>query len=100
SGLHPGLGYGSPAFERSLRETQRMGGNWVSLTPFGRVWDLKSTGVDPTFEAPFDVNYAAIAKAVDQAHARGLKVMLVPHLWVESGGWRAEIDPEGDAGWA
>lgn len=99
SGLHPGLGYGSAAFERSLHETQRMGGNWVSLTPFGRVWDLKSSGVDPTFEAPFEENYAAIARAVGQAHARGLKVMLVPHLWVESGGWRAEIDPEGDAGW-
>jgi hypothetical protein len=33
------------------------------------------------------------------AHARGLSVMLVPHLWVESGGWRAEIEPGSDAGW-
>jgi hypothetical protein len=34
------------------------------------------------------------------AHARGLKVMVVPHLWVESGEWRAKIDPGTDAGWA
>jgi len=27
-------------------------------------------------------------------------VMLVPHLWVESGDWRATIDPRTDAGWA
>jgi hypothetical protein len=25
--------------------------------------------------------------------------MLVPHLWVESGDWRALIDPKNDAGW-
>lgn len=99
SSLHPGLGYGSEAYQRTLRETRRLGGNWVSLTPFGRVWDLKSTGVDPTFEAPFAENYVAIQHAVEQAHAQGLRVMLVPHLWVESGEWRAEIDPGDDAGW-
>ncbi len=38
--------------------------------------------------------------AIGMAHARGLKVMLVPHLWVESGEWRALIDPKTDAGWA
>src|SRR5262249_7520961 len=35
-----------------------------------------------------------------QAHARGLHVFLVPHLWVETGGWRALIDPGSPAGWA
>jgi hypothetical protein len=34
-----------------------------------------------------------------QAHADGLRVLLVPHLWVESGEWRGEIDPRSDAGW-
>ncbi len=38
--------------------------------------------------------------AVRQAHARGLRVFLVPHLWVETGDWRALIDPGDDAGWA
>ncbi|MCA9628931.1 MAG: hypothetical protein KC766_14730 [Myxococcales bacterium] len=99
SSLHPGLGYGSEAYQRTLRETRRLGGTWVSLTPFGRVWDLSSTGVDPTFEAPFKENFVALQHAVEQAHAQGLRVMLVPHLWVESGGWRAEIDPADDAGW-
>lgn len=99
SALRPGVGYGTEAFERSLHETARLGGTWVSLTPFGRVWDLESTGVDLSFEAPFSENRAALKRAVQTAHARGLKVMLVPHLWVESGGWRAEIDPKSDAGW-
>jgi hypothetical protein len=99
SALHPGHGYGSPAFERGLDEAVRLGATWISLTPFGRTWDLKATGIDKTFELPLAENQRGLRKAVKQAHARGLKVLLVPHLWVESGGWRGEIDPETDEGW-
>jgi hypothetical protein len=63
------------------------------------VADLGGSGIDPTFEAPFEKNRDAIARAIAMAHARGLHVMLVPHLWVESGEWRAKIDPGSDAGW-
>jgi hypothetical protein len=97
---HPGVGYGSPAFERTLDEAVRNGATWISLTPFGRTWDLAPTGIDLTFEAPFEDNEKAILRAMDQAHARGLRVFLVPHLWVETGGWRALIDPGSVAGWA
>jgi hypothetical protein len=96
---HPGVGYGSAANARTIDEAARMGATWVSFTPFGRVWDLKSTGVDLTFEADFADNRRAVLDAIRQAHARGLKVFLVPHLWVETGGWRALIDPGSDAGW-
>ena len=47
----------------------------------------------PTFETPYDVNFPRVLTAIGMAHARGLKVMVVPHLWVESGEWRAQIDP-------
>ncbi len=97
---HPGVGYGSPAYVRTVDEAARMGATWVSLTPFGRTWDLAPTGIDLTYEAPFEENRRAVLAAVRQAHARGLRVFLVPHLWVETGGWRALIDPGDDAGWA
>ena len=48
SALHPGRGYGSPAWLRTLDEARAMGATWVSLTVFGRVWDLGSAGLDPT----------------------------------------------------
>ena len=96
---HPNRGYGSAAYERTLDETKRMGATWIAVTAFGRVHDLSGRGVDPTFEQPFEQNRAAITKAIGQAHARGLRVMLVPHLWVESSQWRAEIDPKTEAGW-
>ncbi|HXK16364.1 MAG TPA: hypothetical protein VNG33_01070, partial [Polyangiaceae bacterium] len=99
SALHPGRGYGSPYFERGLDEAVRLGATWISLTPFGRAWDLQATGIDKTFELPLAENQRGMLRAVQQAHERGLRVLLVPHLWVESGGWRAEIDPPTDEGW-
>jgi hypothetical protein len=99
NGYHPGVGYGSPAYDRTLVEARAMGATWIALTPFGRVADLSGTGVDFTFEAPFERNRRDITRAVAMAHAHGLHVMLVPHLWVESGDWRALIDPKSDANW-
>lgn len=100
SALHPDRGYGSAAFERTLDEAARMGATWISLTPFGRVADLSPTGVALTFEQPFEANKHAVSSAVRAAHARGLCVLLVPHLWVESGGWRGEIEAGDDEAWA
>lgn len=100
SSLHPGKGYGTAAYDRTLDEVVRWGGNWVSLTPFGRTFDLKPSGVDLTFEAPFEETRRAVLDAIRMAHGHGLRVLLVPHLWVETGQWRAEIDPGTEDGWA
>jgi len=96
---HPGLGYGSGAFDRTLAECTQMGASWIAITPFGRVNDLDERGIDLTFESPFAKNRDDVRRAIRMAHARGLHVMLVPHIWVESGGWRALIDPKTDDGW-
>lgn len=99
---HAGKGYGTEASARAMDEAVRMGATWISLTTFGRVWELSSTGVDLVFEAPFEENRRNVLAAIRQAHDRGLKVLLVPHLWVETGGWRALMNPGGgtDEGWA
>jgi hypothetical protein len=97
---HPNVGYGSPAYARTLGECRAMGATWIALTAFGRVGGLDGLGVDPTFEQPFEKNRTDVRRAIAMAHAHGLRVMLVPHLWVESGKWRGEIDPGTDAGWA
>lgn len=99
NGYHQGVGYGSEAYGRTLDECREMGASWVAITPFGRVNDLTGRGVDPTFEQPFEKNQKDVRRAIEMAHARGLRVMLVPHLWVESGEWRAKIDPGSPEGW-
>jgi hypothetical protein len=100
NGYHPGVGYGSLAYDRTLAEARAMGATWVAVTPFGRVADLHGAGVDLTFEQPFADNRRDVARAIAMAHARGLRVLLVPHMWVESGEWRALVNPGTDEGWA
>jgi len=100
SARHPDRGYGSDRYEVALDEAALMGATWVSLTPFGRVRDLDPEGVDLSFEAPFAQNRRDIVYAIRQARERGLRVMVVPHLWVESGDWRALINPPDDEAWA
>ncbi len=72
--LHPDVGYGSAAYARQLENCERMGATWIALTPFGRIADLSGTGVDPTFETPYDLNFPRVITAIRMAHARGLKV--------------------------
>lgn len=93
SRVQPGRGYGSLRFAETLREVEGLGANWVSLTVFGRVWDLRSRRIEPSFEASLAETTEAVCRSVSMAHERGLRVLLVPHIWVETGGWRAELDP-------
>lgn len=99
SSQHPGLGYGSDASEALLDELVRLGANAISITPFGRIWSLSSTRITPDFEWSFAENRAGVLKLARAAKARGLRVLLIPHLWVETTGWRGEIDPGTEAGW-
>lgn len=99
SSLHPGRGYGTESSEALLDHLASMGVNWISITPFGRIWDLRSTEILMDFEAPYEENREAVRRVVAQAHARGIRVLVIPHLWVEMGGWRGEIDPGSPEGW-
>jgi hypothetical protein len=96
----PGRGYGTPYTEALLDHLASMGVNWISITPFGRIWDLHSTVIDLDFEAPYEENRAAVRRMIAQAHARGIRVLVIPHLWVETGGWRGEIELGSEERWA
>lgn len=97
SALHPDRGYGTAAYESTLSSVRSLGANWIALTVFGRIASLESTAISLSFEQPFPINRAAVLRAVHQAHRAGLKVFLVPHLWVESGEWRGELAPKNGA---
>jgi len=99
SSQQPDRGYGTAYSAELLDELVRLGANWISVTPFARIWSLKSTEIVMDFEAPYQKNRQDLKAMIAQAHARGLKVLIIPHLWVETGGWRGEIDPGSDPGW-
>lgn len=100
SSQQPGRGYGTAYTEALLDHLAGMGVTWISLTPFGRIWALHSTSILMDFEAPYPANRAAVKRMIEQAHARGMRVLVIPHLWVETEGWRGEIEPAGPNGWA
>jgi hypothetical protein len=99
SSQQSGRGYGSEYSAALLDELVRMGANAISITPFGRVWSLHSTTINMDFEQPYPQNRVAIGRMIAQAKARGLRVLLIPHLWIETGGWRGDMDPGSEAGW-
>jgi hypothetical protein len=100
SSQQAGRGYGTAYSEELLDELVRLGANAISITPFGRIWSLDSTRIALDFELPYEENRRGIARMIAQAKARGLRVLLIPHLWVETSGWRGEIDPSTPARWA
>ncbi len=99
SSLFPNRGYGTRSSAQLLDYLAQRGVTWVSITPFGRIWDLHGTEIAMDFEAPYEDNRRAVREIVQQAHARGMRVLVIPHLWVETGGWRGEIDPGSPEGW-
>ncbi|MDP3278545.1 MAG: hypothetical protein Q8Q09_25370 [Deltaproteobacteria bacterium] len=101
SSAHPNVGYGTAASANALDELATLGCNWVSITPFGRQWDLQHTEIHLDFEQPFAANRLAVLRVIEQAHQRHLRVLLVPHLWIDRPGlWRGEIDPGSESRWA
>lgn len=87
------MGYGTAACEEALDEIAALGATWISLTPFGRVDDLQDTFILHDFEIPVAQNERRLLSTARAARARGLRVALIPHLYVMNGEWRGEIEP-------
>jgi hypothetical protein len=85
--------YGSEASEKSLRKLAELGVDWISLMPFG--FHRGEAGLTFGGEHVWETD-ASIVAATRQAHDRGIRVLLKPHVW-----GRAELRMEtwGDAEW-
>ncbi|MHB1390918.1 MAG: glycoside hydrolase family 113 [Thermoleophilia bacterium] len=91
--------YASDASRVSLTDMRATGANYVAITPTQYMTrsDSVSFGPDPSGRTATD---AAVIRAIDDAHARGLKVMLKPHVDVIEGDvWRGDIKPADTAAW-
>jgi hypothetical protein len=94
------VGYGTGRAESALEELAALPAGWVSLTPFGRMDDVDSTDILHDFEIPARENEERIRRTARAARAQGMRVALIPHLWIVSGEWRGRIDPGSEDGWA
>jgi hypothetical protein len=91
------VGYGTEPSEQALVEIAKTGATWISLTPFGRMDNLETPVIKDYFEIMAKENDARIQKTAAFARSLGLKVALIPHIWVETGEWRGEIEMKSDA---
>jgi hypothetical protein len=93
------VGYGSARCEIAIEEVADLGATWISITPFGRMDDLEAIDLEHDFEIPVARNEELIRRTAAMARANGLKVAIIPHLYVMSGEWRGEIDPGSADAW-
>jgi hypothetical protein len=93
------VGYGTALSELAIEELADLPAGWISLTPFGRMDDLDSTDILHDFEIPVEENEERIRRTALAVRAHGMRVALIPHLWVVSGQWRGRIDPGSEDGW-
>jgi len=89
--------YTSPASAVSLDDLKVTGANWASLlvTYYMNGKSANAMSVDAV-KTPTDGD---VRQAIRDMHARGIKVMLKPHVDVDDGTWRGEITPANAASW-
>ena len=85
-------GYGSAASAEALDHARSIGADAVSITPFGWMRGLDATEIG-SIDRPEAETDARLEAVIAQAKARGMRVVLKPHLWVGRGAWRGEIRP-------
>lgn len=93
-----GREWGTDAFADELDRLVDLGVNWVAIHPYATIGadgSLRWRELDP--EAP----PTWIERPIREAHARGLKIFIKPHLayWGSPFSWRGEIAFEGEEAW-
>jgi hypothetical protein len=100
--LHRGeVGYGSDASRRQLDEIQALGGNWITVTDFVYMPDVKR----PTLRWGGDrsLSNQRLARTIRDAKARGIQVLMKPHLWSNQfwtgDEWHGTVAMQNEADW-
>jgi hypothetical protein len=86
-----GREWGSDGFGAELDELAGMGVNWVSIHPYGRI------RADGSIESRLRDGEEApdwIARPIREAHARGMSILVIPHVayWGSPWSWRGAIE--------
>lgn len=93
-----GAEWGSDALPPALDELSELGVNWVAFHPYARILGdgtVQWRPIDP-YDPP-----EWLTRPIREAHARGMKVMVTPHLayWGGPFSWRGDIRFEDEAAW-
>jgi Ca2+-binding RTX toxin-like protein len=89
--------FAASASEQSMDEIVAMRANSIAITPSYYV--SSKTSSDIYADPKKTESLANIANAIDDAHARGLTVLLKPHVDSLDGTWRAKLTPSDVGAW-
>ena len=89
----------------TLDHLAKLGSTSVSLTPFGWMESASSATIGGEHVEAAAMPRGGetrdrVREAAAQARARGMEVMLKPHIWIRGGAWRGGIDPGGEEAWS
>ncbi len=90
-------GYAAPASELALDEIVDLGANAVVLTPTGYQDD--GFAALPATDSGRTPTMVAVAQAIQWATERELRVVLKPHIDLDSGEWRGTLRPADPDAW-
>ncbi len=91
-----GREWGTDGFGVELEDLATLGVTWVSIHPYARI---EADGEVRWRALDADRPPAWLARPIEEAHRRGLGIMIIPHLayWGSPFAWRGEIVFEGPA---
>lgn len=94
-----GAEWGTASMDATLDDLAALGVNWVSIHPYARI---RADGL--VEHRPFDPDDPPewLARPLREAHARGMKLMVTPHLayWGSPFAWRGAITFGSTPSWA
>jgi sugar phosphate isomerase/epimerase len=90
----PGHPFGGTSAQTELEATKQLGATAVAIIPFLWQADTSSTKII----RGSDMSDDDLRKAIRQAHALGLYVIVKPHVWVPKS-WAGAVEPKSEAAW-
>lgn len=94
-----GQEWGTDSIGPTLEDLRSVGANWVATHPYARITatgEVRFRPIDPRHPP------AHLVRPILEAHARGLKILIKPHLgyWGSPFSWRGEIAFETEEQWS
>jgi len=89
-----GWEWGSDAMVDTLSQLDQLGANWVAIHPYAQVsadGSVDWRAIDPQHPPTW------LSRPIAEAHARGLRVLIKPHLayWGSAFSWRGDVHFDG-----
>lgn len=94
-------GYGTDSCKQQMIEIKSLGANWVALNDYAWMNSIHAPAV--RYGRNGRSPEGDLRKAIENAHAAGLKVLLKPHIWsreFHSGKWHGDIVMLSEEDWA